>query len=150
MTKTTSLYESDLVAWSERNADLLRAGRFSEVDIENVAEEIESLGRSDKKQLKSRVTEIIEHMLKLDLMTGDDRTRNERGWSNSIRLQRRGIERLLKESPSLRPMLNDWFLSECYKEGAEDFAGSDFGCYANAPRQCPWSWSEILQTEGKR
>ena len=75
MTKQ-SLYTSDIALWSEEMARLLRERRFDEVDVENVAEEIESLGRSDKQQLENRIIEIIEHLLKLDLMTGDDRTRN--------------------------------------------------------------------------
>lgn len=140
-----SLYEQDLVAWSERNAELLRAGRFDEVDIENVAEEIESLGKSDRRQLKSRVTEIIEHKLKLYLLHGIDREPNERGWNLSIKTQRSGIEDLIQESPSLKPRLADpEFLEACYKAGVRDFENSEFGCYAKPPRECPFSWAEIL------
>jgi len=142
-----SLYETDLVAWSERNAELLRAGRFSEVDIENVAEEIESLGRSDKRQLKNRIAEIIEHKLKLYLLTGYDREANERGWKDSIRKQQRGIEDLFEESPSLRTSLTPEFLTKCYKAGADDFERSDFGSYARPPRECPFTWEEILKAE---
>ena len=144
MTKTKTLYDSDLVAWSERNAALLRAGQFSEVDIENVAEEIESLGRSDKRQLKNRVVEIIEHKLKLFLLVGGDRQNNERGWNLSIAKQQSGIKDLLEESPSLRTLLTAQFLVKCYEEGARDFAAGDFGCFANAPRECPWGWAEVL------
>jgi len=143
MTKQ-NLYKSDIALWSEDMARLLRERRFDEVDVENVAEEIESLGRSDKQQLENRIIEIIEHLLKLDLMTGDDRTRNERGWNNSIREQQRRIARLFKESPSLRTMLTPEFLEECYQEGVKSYAASDFGCYANAPRECPFTWEEIL------
>ena len=146
-TKTESLYDTDLAAWSERTAALLRAGRFDEVDIENVAEEIESLSRSDKRQLKNRITEIIEHKLKLFLLTGFDRESNERGWNNSIRHQRHGIESLFDESPSLRSRLTPEYLAECYRKGAKDFAAGDFGCYAKAPRTCPFTWEAILGTE---
>lgn len=144
MTETKSLYESDLAAWSDRTAELLRAGRFSEVDIEHVAEEIESLGRSDRRQLKKRITEIIEHMLKLYLLTGHDRESNERGWKLSVVNQQIGLDRLFEESPSLRTRLTPEFLAGCYREGVRDFEAGDFGCYAKAPRECPWNWAEIL------
>ena len=145
MTKTKSLYESDLVAWSDRNAELLRSGRFNEIDAENVAEEIESLGRSDKRQMDNRIAEIIGHLLKLDLLTGWDRESNERGWRLSVAKQQVGLRRLFKESPSLRARLTPEYLIECYRQGMEEFEASDFGCYAKAPRECPWSWMEILK-----
>ena len=78
-------------------------------------------------------------------MTGDDRTRNERGWNNSIREQQRRIARLFKESPSLRTMLtrNSWG-SAPRTRPIKSYAAGDFGCFANAPRECPFTWEEIL------
>jgi Domain of unknown function DUF29 len=145
-----TLYETDAALWSERQARLLREGRFDEVDVGNIAEEIESLGRSDKRQLGRRIAEIIEHKLKLDLLSGRDRHENERRWNMSIAKQRVGIEHLFRESPSLRGMLTPEFLAECYGDGVRDFTDSDFGSYAKAPRECPFTWEEILGEGFKR
>jgi hypothetical protein len=95
----STLYERDFVQWAHQNAQLLRAGRFDEVDIENVAGEIESLGKSDQRELRSRITEIIEHLLKLSLLPDFARQPNERGWLTSIAKQRAAIRQLIDASP---------------------------------------------------
>src|SRR5580658_1950198 len=96
------LYEIDFVEWASRNAELLRSGRLAEADIENIAEEIDSLGRSQSRELESRVTQIMEHLLKLRLAPEEARHFNSRLWRASIERQRREIQRLFKASPSLR------------------------------------------------
>lgn len=63
------LYETDFAEWSDRTAALIRAGKFSEVDVENVAEEIESLGKSEH-QLRHRIVQVLEDLLKLRLTSG--------------------------------------------------------------------------------
>jgi len=97
-------YDTDLVLWSERQAALLRragsGGRVNDqVDWENVAEEIEVLGRSDRRELHNRVASIQARLIKLLTSPADaPRTR----WRETILEQRRRVVRLLKESPSLR------------------------------------------------
>ena len=61
------LYEADFVAWSEMQAELIRQRRFDELDLENIAEEIEDLGKSRRDQLETRMSRLIEHLLKLDV-----------------------------------------------------------------------------------
>ncbi len=97
------LYDQDLVLWSEEQARALRAaadaGWNAPIDWENVAEEIESLGRSERHALASHIALVIEHLLKLQLSPARD---PERVWRDTVRRARREIERLLKDSPSLR------------------------------------------------
>ena len=97
-----ALYEGDFALWAEQQAAHLRAGRFGALDIENVAEEIESLSRSDKREVVSRLATIIEHLLKL-AFSADEQPRA--GWWHTVRRERHKIEELLQESPSLRPQL---------------------------------------------
>jgi hypothetical protein len=107
-------YDTDLLLWSERQAALLRRAAAGErvndqVDWENVAEEIESLGRSDRRELHNRVATILVHLIKLTTSpTEGPRT----GWRETILEQRRRVARLLKESPSLRPDLPQVILEE--------------------------------------
>jgi Domain of unknown function DUF29 len=97
------MYDQDLVRWSEEQARALReaanAGGNAPIDWENVAEEIESLGRSDRRALASHIAIVIEHLLKLQASLS---TMPARGWTDSVVRARREIGRLLDESPSLR------------------------------------------------
>ena len=98
-----SLYDQGLVLWSDEQARALRAaantGWNAPIDWENVAEEIESLGRSDRRALASHIAVVIEHLLKLQRSAAVEPAR---GWKDTIRRARNEIERLLAESPSLR------------------------------------------------
>jgi len=98
------MYDQDLVRWSEEQARALReaanAGWNASIDWENVAEEIEGLGRSDRRALASHIAIVIEHLLKFQ---SSPASMPARGWTDSILRARREIDRLLDESPSLRP-----------------------------------------------
>ena len=99
-------YEEDFYEWTVAQAAAIRDGRWTDLDVENVAEEIESLGRSDKRQLRSRLTVIITHLLKLHLQPD----RASRSWTNTIREQARALEDLVEESPSLRRRMPEFAL----------------------------------------
>jgi Domain of unknown function DUF29 len=98
-----NLYDQDLVLWSEEQGRALRAaagdGRNAPIDWENVAEEIESLGRSERHALASHIAIVIEHLLKLQASPANNPAR---GWRDTIRRTRQKIEDVLEESPSLR------------------------------------------------
>ena len=103
MSDVKSLYDEDFFLWSKAQAEALRAAAHSAtnqpIDWENVAEEIESLGRSDKRELSSQVGRIIEHLLKLEFSLASE---PRLGWIGSVGDARNEIERLLEDSPSLR------------------------------------------------
>jgi Domain of unknown function DUF29 len=98
-----NLYDQDLVLWSEEQARALRtaagAGWNAPIDWENVAEEIESLGKSERRALASHIAVVIEHLLKLQASPAAEPSR---GWRDTIRRTRQKIEEVLEESPSLR------------------------------------------------
>jgi len=106
MTDLKSLYETDTVAWSEQQAAALRAaargGSSQPLDWENLAEEIESLGRSLKLGLRSQVVRIIQHLVKLAHSPALD---PRSGWRRTIRQARVEIDLILEDSPSLRPQV---------------------------------------------
>jgi hypothetical protein len=112
-------YETDFYGWTQEQATKLRALLVErsnlDIDLENIAEEIDSLGRSDYRQLRSRLEEICIHLLKLHFaLHGDSR----RLWKNSVKGQRIGLKKLLRDSPSLRRRLEEALI-----EGYEDALG---------------------------
>ena len=109
-----SLYEQDFVRWSEEQARIIRdagqAGTNLPIDWENVAEEIDSLGRSQRSDIRSRIRTIIAHLMKLEASPA---ARPRQGWFETVLTQRRDIEGVLEDSPSLRaevPGLIEWAL----------------------------------------
>jgi Domain of unknown function DUF29 len=98
--RSSELYEQDLYAWSEVQADLLRRRRFSELDLEHVVEEIEDVGGSLYREVRSRIRTIMEHLLKLEHAAA---TEPRAGWERTIRTQRADLAEDL--TPSLRPRI---------------------------------------------
>lgn len=97
------LYQEDFVRWTEEQSNALReaagVGTNLPLDWENLAEEIESLGRSQRRELRSRIAVIIEHLLKLEHSPAID---PRRGWIDTIARERLDIELLIEDSPSLK------------------------------------------------
>jgi hypothetical protein len=94
-----SLYEQDFLLWSEHTAARLKARDFENVDLENLIEEVEALGRSNRKELSSRLIRLLEHLLKRIYVKLPE---NYRGWEDTIRHQRLELELLIEDSPSLK------------------------------------------------
>ena len=101
-----SLYETDFLLWTEETVAKLKAKDFDHVDLENLIEEIESLGKSDKKEIKSRLTTLIAHLLKRIYV---NMPQEFNGWEQTIRNQRTDLELALMDSPSLKTIWNDAF-----------------------------------------
>ena len=91
--------DEDFYGWTVEQSRLLRLGELSAIDAANIAEEIESIGRSDRRELKNRLVVLLMHLLKWRHQPGG----RSRGWSATIDVQRLQIEGILGESPSLRP-----------------------------------------------
>lgn len=98
MRKSLRDYDKDFYAWAIHSAELLRQGKLSEVDIEHVAEEIESMGKSEKRQLMNRLSMLMAHLLKWKFQ----KIRRSKSWTLTIKNQRMEIKDLLEESPSLK------------------------------------------------
>ncbi len=101
----SSLYDTDFYSWTREQAALLRAGRFQAIDVANIVEEIETLGRSEASALRSSLRLIAVHVLKL--LYQPDKATNS--WRGTIVRERINAERRLKDNPGLRSKLRDIF-----------------------------------------
>jgi hypothetical protein len=143
MLKTiTRLYETDFAAWAETTAQSIRQEQFQEVDWQAVAEEIESLGRSDRRELKSPLEVLLQHLLKWQYQP----ERRSGSWRNTIDEQRHRLEDLLADSPSLKPYLAE-VTAECYRRGRKA-ASNETGLPLNKfPIDCHYTIEQILDPE---
>ena len=119
---------------------LLREGRFTEIDVDNIAEELEAMGRSEKRELVSCLTTLLVHLLKWKYQA----VRRSRSWENTILTQRIDIEELLEDSPSLYYEIEKR-IKRAYKKArlkAEDETGIDKKYF---PKSCPFSPEQILE-----
>ena len=94
-------YEKDIVAWANEQAGFIRARRFDLLDLENIAEEIEDVGKSEQRELESRMAVLFAHLLKWKFQS----ERRSRSWQDTIADQRNMIERRLRKTPSLKGTL---------------------------------------------
>jgi hypothetical protein len=113
-----TLYKQDYYLWLRTTINQLRAGQFSSVDLENLIEELETMGRSQKRAMESLLIRLLEHLLKLKYWDSE-RERNEGHWKGEIRTFRRQIKKELKDSPSLKPYILEIF-EECYEEARKE------------------------------
>jgi hypothetical protein len=140
--QTAELYDRDFCLWAETMAAALRSGNLSELDIANLAEEVESLGRRDRRELQSRLVVLLHHLLKWqfqpDMQSGS--------WRGTLAEQRLRIRRLLQDSPSLRSVLES-SVDECYAD-AKIQASEETGLTIDTfPADCPYAIEAILSVE---
>jgi hypothetical protein len=132
-------YEEDFAAWAQAQADLLRERRFEELDVENLVDEVESVGRSQFSALDSALELILFHMMKWDYQT----ERQGRSWRDTINEQRRQVIKLLQQNPSLKSRLTE--AVESAYGGVPDKVDRVTGVPAHRlPATCPYSWDEIM------
>ena len=134
-----TLYETDFAEWSDRTAELLRAGRFDELEIENVAEEIESLGRAERKSVRSQLQRLMMHKIKQQLHPERDGT----SWSASIADAREELLEDIEESPSLRNHLRE-NMQRVYCSAVTKALRETGKPGKTLPAQCPWDLETLL------
>ena len=141
MTKTTkTLYEQDYGLWAEQMADLIAAGQFGELDIENLVEEVRDLSKRERDRLLSSMRLIVHHLLKWDYQP----QKRSRSWQTTIQRERNNITFYLKDSPSLKRYLTDDWLSEVYinaRLNAMKETGLDL------PDLCSYSIQDVLERD---
>ncbi|MGB8843641.1 MAG: DUF29 domain-containing protein [Aliidongia sp.] len=134
-----SLYDQDFYAWANEQAALLRAGQLSAADIEHIAEEIESLGKTEKRELVSRLAVLLGHLLKWQYQPD----RRGSSWDATIRTQRLEVRDHLIDTPSLKGRLAD-ALAAAY-ERAIIAATAETGLgQSTFPAACPWNFDQIM------
>jgi hypothetical protein len=130
-------YDRDVILWAEEQARLLRAGRFAELDIEHIADEIEDVGKAEKRELASRMAVLLAHLLKWRFQP-EKRTRS---WRSTIKTQRQRIELAIRATPSLKCVLRDpnWKLDTWLE--ARTQAERETGI-EDLPEDCPFTFDE--------
>ncbi|WP_414566228.1 MULTISPECIES: DUF29 domain-containing protein [unclassified Anabaena] len=133
-----NLYETDFYAWTQQQANLLRGQEWNQLDLPNLIEEIASLGRRERQELRNRLSILIAHLLKWEFQS----SKRSRSWLATIRVQRREIINLLNENPSLKPYIEE-ALPEAY-ENARDLASGETNLpFSTFPQQCLYSLTDI-------
>src|SRR5438477_9515005 len=131
-------YDHDFYSWSQEQGRLLREGRWSEVDRENVAEEIESLGREQFNKLESAIRVLLIHMLKWDFQPN----RRSRSWSLSIKAMRVELESVLADNPGLRPRIPE-AVNRAFRRARIEAAKETGKRESAFPESCPYSFDDI-------
>jgi len=133
-------YERDIYAWALQQGALLRAGRLQEIDARNIAEEIESLARSEFDKLASAYRVILTHMLKWDHQPG----RRSRSWPTSIAVQRLNVEDILSDSPGMKSRVEEALL-RAYRQARLHAAGQTRLRVGTFPAERPYAHGEIME-----
>jgi hypothetical protein len=135
----TQLYEADFSQWAQQQADLCRRGRFHELDIEHLSEELEGMSARERRELVNRLAILLAHLLKWRFQP----ERRGNSWRLTIKIQRLDVASLLQQSPSLRARLNE-YLSDAYRR-AILMAAAETGLNEDTfPEVCPFSTEQLL------
>ena len=136
------LYEIDFYAWTQEQARLLRERRWSDLDLDNLVDEVASVGSSEKRQIRNRLTKLLAHLLKWKYQPG----RRGSSWSSTISDQRRQLGYILEESPSLR----NYFVEQVaanYESGRLEAARETGVAFGLFPEECPFTPEQVLDLE---
>jgi len=138
-TSTAQLYDVDFYSWIQQQANVLKAGNFTRLDVDNLIDEIESMGKSEKRELESRLEVLLAHLLKWQFQP-DFRGKS---WQLTIKEQRRRIADHLDESPSLKkliPKRYEKIYSYAVTKAAKETGMEEF----TFPVECPWTFEQAM------
>jgi hypothetical protein len=139
---SNSLYERDFYAWANEQAALLRAGKLDSADIENIAEEIESMGRSEKRELVNRLVVLLLHLLKWRFQPG----LRGNSWRSSIEEQRLRLEEHLKDNPSLKGQIGSAMVT-AYRLARVEADHETGLARATFPKDCPFTYDQVMDED---
>lgn len=134
-----NLYETDFYAWTQQQVKLLRHRQWSKLDLPNLIEEIESLGKQQRQELRNRLSILLGHLLKWQYQS----EQRSRSWLSTIRVQRIDLYELLEDNPSLKPYLEE-AIQKAYRKGLELAAGETNLSNKAFPQDCPYTFEEIF------
>lgn len=139
METTATLYRADFYAWTKKQAALLQAEEFENLDLPNLIEEIEAMGTSQRNEVISRLKVLLMHLLKWQFQA-DHRSRS---WRNTINVQRWDLEAVLEDNPSLRRELPDC-IAKAYPRARREAIQETGLLRSPWPDSCPWTIEQIL------
>jgi len=138
----SNLYETDFYAWTLEQSKLLKEGDFKHLDIANLVEEIESLGKQERRELESRLGILIGHLLKWDYQP----EKRSKSWRATIREQRRAAQKLISQNPSLKPYLAEAIV-DAYESGKDLVVGETPLDYVDLPENCPYTSEQLFEPD---
>ncbi|MGH8606690.1 MAG: DUF29 domain-containing protein [Gammaproteobacteria bacterium] len=138
--RVSEAYEDDFYAWAITHATLLREGKLEGIDIEHLAEELESMGKTQQRVLISRLTVLLAHLMKWQLQP----ELRSRSWKNTIKIQRIDLQELLQDNPSLRPQTGG-ALNRAYRKAKLLAAGDIDMDETSFPETCPYSFEQAME-----
>ncbi len=136
---TSNLYETDFYAWTVEQAKLLQVGDFQHLDIVNLVEEIASLGKQQRQELRNRLGVLLGHLLRWYYQPG----KRSKSWRVTIQSQRREIADLLEDNPSLQPYLPE-AMSKGYRAGLDLVVQETSLDYGDLPENCPYTLEQVF------
>ncbi|WP_295579455.1 DUF29 domain-containing protein [uncultured Lamprocystis sp.] len=139
----TARYDTDFHAWALQSARLLREGKLTQLDTEHIAEELEGMSASERRELLSRLQVLLLHLLKHQYQP----ERRSKSWRLTINHQRTAIERLLEQSPSLNNLLNADVLVKVYGKAVRDTVIETDLEQHLFPVVCPYRLEQILDED---
>jgi hypothetical protein len=139
---TVVAYDSDFYAWTQQQANLLRHEEFEEIDAPNLIEELEAMARRERRELISRLTILLSHLLKWQVQS-DLRSRS---WHSTIRTQRLELKLLLDDSPSLRATVDE-FVTNAYSYALNAVVKETGLLLPRFPKSCPYTVEQILDDD---
>jgi hypothetical protein len=139
---TSNLYNRDYYLWLVHTAQLIKEGKLSEVDAANLVEEIEDMGRSEKRAVKSNLIVVFLHLLKYKYQP----QKRTNSWKSSIREHRRRLRDDFQTSPSLKRYFEEVF-DECYQEARKQAADETGLSLDTFPQDSPFTAGEVLNSE---
>ena len=142
MSTNAELYEQDFYTWTETTAALIRAGKWYDLDRETLAEEVESLGKRDRRELRSRLQTLLMHLLKWCYQPSE----RSGSWRGTIRTARREIAAVLADSPSLWQQVPG-MLTPGYVDARLDASDETGLPLATFPETCPWTPEQALDAD---
>ncbi|NJL88410.1 MAG: DUF29 domain-containing protein [Coleofasciculaceae cyanobacterium SM2_1_6] len=135
----SKLYETDFYRWTIEQSQFLQLGKFDDLDLENLAEEIASLGRQEKQELRNRLGILIGHLLKWQYQP----EKRSKSWRVTIKEQRREIRLIIDDNPSLKPYLEE-AIFRGYAQGLDLVVKETPLDYRDLPKDCPLSVEQIF------
>jgi hypothetical protein len=138
-----SLYERDYYTWALQQARALKEHRLEELDWANLSDEVESLAKTERRELRSRLKVLLEHIIKWQFQP----QRRTRSWTATVAVQRHEIREHLDENPGLKPEVQD-ILAQAYKGARLEVTGrflrqSD----PQPPESCPWTFEQVMDEQ---
>lgn len=133
-------YETDVVAWANEQAALIRAGHLDQLDLEHLAEEVEAMSAKEKRELRNRLAVLLQHLLKWQFQPA----RRSDSWTTTMFEQRLNIHDILEDSPSLNGVMEER-LDSSYRLAVSQ-ASSETGISSHVfPKTCPYELTRALE-----